>query len=135
MADAQHVVFTVRTHLGCPVNLSTVAKSKDYGFVSAAFRNDSGRSIEGVDLRVSLSTDLGEEVIEGAGFYLALEPGQVKRLELGLGSMKEINERTKLTRKEITQVTLFVESVRFSDGTDWSDSGPFIMDQPPRPRQ
>src|SRR5579862_1824600 len=89
----QHVVFTTRTHPDCPVLMSSISQTKEAGFQSVSFRNDSGKSIDVLNLEVSFTSGSGEEVVERASFFATLAPGQTKRLEVYLGKVLELNER------------------------------------------
>ena len=43
MAHAQHIVFTMRTHPSCPVMITSVSPSKEFGFEQVTLLDDSGK--------------------------------------------------------------------------------------------
>ena len=52
MAYAQHIVFTMRTHPSCPVVITSVWPSKEFGFEQVTLLDDSGKPIDSMELRV-----------------------------------------------------------------------------------
>ena len=61
-ASAQNLVFTTRVHVACPVQMSAIAQTKDLGFQSVVFHNDTRKPIDTVHLSVSLWLESGEEI-------------------------------------------------------------------------
>jgi len=48
MAHAQHIVFTMRTHPSCPVVITSVSPSKEFGFEQVTLLDDSGKPIDSI---------------------------------------------------------------------------------------
>ena len=48
MAYAQHIVFTMRTHPSCPVVITSVSPSKEFGFEQVTLLDDSGKTDEAI---------------------------------------------------------------------------------------
>src|SRR5271167_936988 len=131
-ASAQSLVFTTRVHLACPIQMSAIAQTKDIGFDSAVFRNESKKAIEVIHLNVSLHTESGEEIVEKASLLVNLAPGESKRVSIGLGRVQELAAKAHNSRRPVVQAILFVQSADFADGTLWSGDEPAIND-PVRP--
>jgi hypothetical protein len=127
-ASAQNLVFTTKVHLACPVHMSAIAQTKDVGFDSVLFRNESKKTIDTVQLNVSLTTESGEEIVEKATFLLMLTPGQSRRVSVGLGHVPELTNKAHLSHWRVVQATLFVASADFTDGTQWDGAEPYIND-------
>jgi hypothetical protein len=132
LAHEQRLVFTTRTHPSCPVLVSAPSESKDFGFHSLTFRNDSRKTIAALQLKVTISTgNAQEEVVDSRRVPIALEPGETKRLEVHLASVQGSKQKASALRQEIASVMLFVESAEFSDGTQWTGDEP-QLDVPTR---
>jgi hypothetical protein len=127
-ASAQSLVFTTRVHLACPVQMSAIAQTKDLGFQSVVFHNDSKKTIDTVYLNVSLATESGEEIVEKASFLVMLAPGESKRVNVGMGRVPELTNKAHASRRTVVQAILFVQAVDFADGVSWSGDEPFIND-------
>src|SRR5215831_16043362 len=69
LADAQRLVFTMRTHPTCPVWITSTSQSKDYGFQTLTFASDSDKVIASVNLSVVLVNGEQEEVVDGNRVY------------------------------------------------------------------
>ena len=67
LAQAEHLVFTTVVPGTCPVWFSAPEKSKDFGFQSLEFLNDSDKSLQFLRLKVTFATDKREqeEVVDG----------------------------------------------------------------------
>jgi hypothetical protein len=130
--SAQSLVFTTRVHLACPVQMSAIAQTKDLGFQSVLFHNDSKKTIDTVHLNVSLATESGEEVVEKASFLVMLAPGETKRVNVGMGRVTELSNKAHVSHRPVVQAILFVQAVDFADGVSWSGDEPAI-DVPIRP--
>jgi hypothetical protein len=138
LAGGERVVFTMRTHPMCPILISSPIASGEYAFQSVAFRNDSPKAIDAVNLRVGFATEAGEEVVEGGRIIVHLGPGEEKRLNISLGRIDTLNRMAGASSHDMTRAVLFAESAEFSDGQEWR-SGDLIDDQliddsPLRPR-
>jgi len=121
-AHAERLVFTMLTSPTCPVLASAAEPSKDFGFQSVLFRNDSEKSIRAVYLTVTFYTAQSrdyEEVVDSAHVYLDLEPGEEKRLDVFLGRIEALSQKAKSARQEVAWVKLFIDSAEFSDGSRW----------------
>jgi hypothetical protein len=132
-AQAQNLAFTSRTHPTCPVEVSALSGSRDAGFQSALLRNETHYFVDSVRINVSFSTTSGEEIVETADFAVQLAAGQGKRVNLGLGKIRELTERGRFSQDKIIRIVLFIESARFSDGTEWRGDEPLVYDplEPP----
>jgi len=127
-AGEQSLVFTTRVHLACPVQMSSIAQTKDIGFDSVVFRNESKKAIDVIHLNLGLISESGEEIVEKASVLVMLAPGQSKRMNVGMGRVQELTNKAHLSRRQVVQATLFVASVDFMDGTRWSGDEPSIND-------
>lgn len=132
-ASAQSLVFTTRVHVACPVLMSAIAQTKDVGFYSVVFHNDSKKAIDTVHVSVSLWLESGEEIVEKASFLVMLAPGESKRVNVGLGRVAELTNKIRSSHRPVVQAILFVHTVDFEDGTTWSGDEPYI-DIPAQPR-
>ena len=136
LAQAQHIYFTSLIPPTCPVVLEGLTHSKDFGFQSVFFHNDSDQTVESVHLKVTISSaQTAEQVVDGGHIFIALEPGERKSQDVFLGRMQSLNQRAKFDHLEIARATISVESVEFADGSRWYAEGPVIFDptEPPRP--
>jgi len=124
-ASAQQIVFTSRTPLDCPLTIGTIENSKDTGFQFVTLRNDSRQPLLAGTLSVSLLSDSGEETVETAAFLLDLQPGESKRVELGMGKIRDITEKIHAAQSRTARAILFVDSIDYSDGERW------VVGQPP----
>jgi hypothetical protein len=127
LAHEEHIVFTTRTHPSCPVLISARSESTDFGFQAITVRNDSRKAIRALQLRVTISSGgAQDEVIESRRVPVALEPGEIKRLDVRLGNVQGSRQKARALRQEIASVMLFVESAEFSDGTQWNGDEPVL---------
>jgi hypothetical protein len=129
LAHAEHLVFTTVTPGTSPVWISAPEQSKDFGFQSLAFLNDSDKSIESLHLKVTFSTgrpDELEEVVDGGDVYVMLEPGEQKRLDVFLGRIEALNQKLRSMKEQVAWVKITVESAEFTDGSRWDPDGPQI---------
>lgn len=136
LAQAQHIYFTTLTPPTCPVVVESLTQSKDFGFQSALFRNDSGQVVESVHLKVTLSSaQRPEQIVDSGHIYIALEPGDRKSQDLFLGRMQALNQRAKFDHLDVARAMISVESVEFTDGSRWNVDGPVVFDpvEPARP--
>lgn len=129
-AASPYLVFTTRTHPRCPIAISSIAQSKETGFQAMTFHNDSEIAIHSVRLRVTFVADSKEEMAETADLSVMLDPRQDKRVDVGLGRIRELTQRAGSAR--FATVILFVDSIQFSDGTQWKSDEPVLMDSPDR---
>ena len=136
-AQAEHLVFTTVVPGNCPVWFSAPEKSKDFGFQSLEFLNDSSKSLQSLRLKVTFSTDAREqeEVVDSGHVYTDLEPGQQKRLDVFLGRISALSQKLKSVGREVAWVKITVETVEFADGSRWEPGAPVINDpvEPARP--
>jgi hypothetical protein len=134
LTAAQPLVLTIRTHPTCPIETSAVTESKEFGFQSATFRNESPIFVESLNLKVEFGAGAKEEVIDSVRIRVHLAPGEEKRFEVQLGRMQQLNQKLQSSGQEFARVVLFVDSAEFSDGTEWSSEEPVINDpvNPPR---
>jgi hypothetical protein len=137
LAQAEHLVFTTVVPGTCPVWFSSPEKSKDFGFQSLEFLNDSGKPLQSLRLKVTFLTEARdlEEVVDGGYVYTDLEPGQQKRLNVFMGRISALTQKLKSAKREIAWVKITVESVEFADGSRWEPEAPVINDpvEPLRP--
>lgn len=136
LAHSQHIYFTTLTPPTCPVVLEQLTESKDFGFQSALFRNDSSQIVESVHLKVTLSSaQRPEEIVDSGHIYIAIEPGERKSQDLFLGRVQALNQRAKSDHLNVARAMISVESVEFADGSRWNVDGPVVFDpiEPARP--
>jgi hypothetical protein len=137
LAGGERVVFTMRTPPTCPLLISGPAASSEFGFQSVAFRNESPKGIDAVNLRVAFATEAGEEVVEGGRILVHLAPGEERRVNVSLGRIDAVNRMAGASKHDLARAILFAESAEFSDGQEWT-AGDLIDDQliddgPPKP--
>ena len=125
-AHGQHLVFTMMTHPNCPVVITSVAPSKDFGFQSVMMTNDSPKAISAVDVKVVFATARAEEEsVDGGHVYATIESGERKSVDLFLGRISALKQRAKELKLDVARAIVLVEAVEFSDGTRW-DPGVLI---------
>lgn len=132
LAHAGHLVFTTITSPSCPVWISAPEQSKDFGFQSLVVLNDSDNSIESLHLKVTFSTgrqDQLEEIVDSGHVYIALEPGEQKRLDVFLGRIEALSQKLRSMKQEVAWVKITVESAEFKDGSRWDPAAP-VLDLP-----
>ena len=134
MAHAQHIVFTMRTHPSCPVVITSVSPSKEFGFEQVTLLDDSGKPIDSMELRVVLATDSREEVVDGGRLFAKLAPGERKSVDTFLGRIRALTQRAQELRQTEARAIVYVESVEFSDGTRWDGTEP-VVEIPVQPTQ
>jgi hypothetical protein len=136
LAQAEHLVFTTVVPGSCPVWFSAPEKSKDFGFQSIEFLNDSDKFLQSLRLKVTFSTDPREqeEVVDSGYLYTDLEPGQQKRLDVFLGRISALSQKLKSVGREVAWVKITVEAVEFADGSRWEPGALVINDPVERPR-
>jgi len=132
LAQAQRLVFTMRTHPTCPVWITSTSQSKDYGFQTLTFASDSGKVIASVNLSVVLVNGEQEEVVDGNRIYVGLESGERKEANVFLGRMPALTQRAKELKLDVGRAIVFVDSVDFADGTRW-DPHVQVVDIPVAP--
>jgi hypothetical protein len=133
-AYGQRIDFTMRTHPACPVSISATSASKEYGFQTITFHNDSRKPVDFLYLRVTFSTaGSSEEVIDGGYIAVRLERGDEKRFDIYLGEVEALRGKVRSVKQESAKVVLFVESADFSDGTQWAWND-VVIDSPPDKR-
>lgn len=132
VSHAQHIYFTTLTPATCPVVMEGLTHSKDFGFQSAFFHNDSSQAVESIHLKVTLSSaGKPEQIVDSGHIYISIEPGDRKSQDLFLGRMQSLNQRAKFDHLEIARAMISVESVEFADGSRWSVDGPVVFDPLP----
>ena len=57
--------------------------------------------------------------MDSAHIYIALEPGEQKRMDVSLGRIQALTQKVKSVGQGVAWVKLFVDSAEFSDGTRW----------------
>jgi hypothetical protein len=129
LAYGQRVVFTMVTPGTSPVVIASVVSSHDYGFQSLMLLNDSEKTIESIRFRVTMK----DEVVDGGNIFAKLEPGDRKSVDVFLGRMSAMTQRARELKLEVARAIVTVESVDFSDGTQWSGDQP-ERDTPIGPR-
>jgi hypothetical protein len=135
MVHAQHIVFTMRTHPSCPVVITSVSPSKEFGFEQVTLLDDSAKPIDSMELRVVLATDSQEEVVDGGRVFAKLAPGERKSIDVFLGQIRALTQRARELGQTEARAVVYVESVEFPDGTEWDGTEPVveIPIQPTRP--
>jgi hypothetical protein len=129
-AQAEHLVFTTVVPGSCPVWFSGPEASKDFGFQSLEFFNDSNKSLQYLRLKVTFSTEAREpeEVVDGSYLYTDLEPGQQKRLDVFLGRISALSQKLESLGRKVAWVKITVEAVEFADGSRWEPGAAVIND-------
>ena len=129
LAHAQHLVFTTVTPGTCPLWISAPEQSKEFGFQSLDFLNDSDQAIQSVQLKVTFATgrlDQPEEIVDSGHVYVSLDPGEQKRMDVFLGRVDALTQKLRSMGQEVAWVKITVESVDFSDGSSWDPDGPLV---------
>ena len=137
MAHAQHIVFTMRTHLKekhgaahLPADLAV----EDWGVTYDQIEPHYWYAEQVMELRVVLATDSREEVVDGGRVFAKLAPGERKSVDTFLGQIRALTERAQELRQTEARAIVYVESVEFSDGTQWAGTEP-VVDIPVQPTQ
>lgn len=123
-ALCQQVAFTTRNLLDCPVEISSFAGSKAYGFESVVLRNEGDRTLAAVYLQVAFRNGPEDEVVEERRVDVEIEPHGSKRANADLGHAEGLRLKAKSAREEKTLAILSVKRVEFTDGTGWESKGP-----------
>ncbi len=118
-ALCQQVAFTTRNLVDCPVEISSFAESKVYGFDSVVLRNDGDRAMTAVYLQVTFRNGRDDEVVEDRRVDVEIEPQGSKRAIAGLGHIEGLRLKTKSAREQKALAILSVKQVEFVDGTGW----------------
>lgn len=134
LAHAQHIVFTMRTHPTCPVLISSLTSSNDFGFQTLALVGDSEKPIESMYLTVVLVSDSREEVVDGGRIFARLDSGERKTVDAFLGRIQALTERAKEWKLPLARAIVYVDSVEFADGTRW-DAREVVLEPRPQPPQ
>lgn len=134
LAQAQHLVFTMRTFPTCPVVISSIQSSPEYGFHSLHLLDDSNKAIVSMRLSVAIALNPDEEVVDGGTVYVSLKPGDRKNVDVFLGEMRSLTEKAKQLHLTVARAIVYVETVDFADGTRW-DPRVQVPDVPARPLQ
>ncbi|HEY7388939.1 MAG TPA: hypothetical protein VH640_10560 [Bryobacteraceae bacterium] len=101
-AHAQHLVFTTATPGTSPVWISSPERSKDFGFQSLEILNDSDEAISAVYLKAMFSVEGSpEELADSGHVYVALDPGERKRLDVFLGRIEALGQKLRAARQEV----------------------------------
>ena len=119
LAQAQHLVFTMRTFPTCPVVISSIESSPEYGFQSLHLLDDSNKAIASIRLSVAIARDPDEEVVDGGTIYVNLKPGDRKSIDVFLGQIRSLTEKAKELHLTVARAIVYVETVDFADGTRW----------------
>lgn len=119
LVQAQHLVFTMRTFPTCPVLISSIESSPEYGFQSLSVLDDSGQGIASIRLSVVLTLGSDEQVVDGGTVYVNLQPGDHKDIDVFLGQRRSLTERAKELHLTVARAIVYVETVDFADGTRW----------------
>src|ERR1700680_2942552 len=109
LTQGEQLVFTMRTQMSCPVAMSKISPSTEYGFQKVTFRNESKKSIRAVNLELAFSnaeSDSREEIVEGGRMVVLLQPEEEKRLDVRLGHTQTLQQRAKYLKHRITRVVL-----------------------------
>jgi hypothetical protein len=125
-AHGQHLVFTMVTPASAPLMISAVSSSRDYGFQSLTLVNDSDKTIESVLFRVTING----EVVDGGRVFAALEPGEIKSINVFLGRMTALIQRARELRVGVARAIVTVDSVDFSNGIQWTRDEQPVWDIP-----
>lgn len=132
-AYPQHVFFTMLTPASSPLVISSVASSRDFGFQSLTLTNDSDKAIESVRLKVVLTVPKSsDEWVDGGRVFVHLEPGARQQIDAFLGRIRALTQRARELKLNLARAIVTVESVDFSDGTQWT-GGPPTQDIPVQP--
>ena len=126
LAQAQHLVFTMRTFPTCPVLISSIESSPEYGFQSLSVLDDSGKGIASIRLSVVLTLGSDEQVVDGGTVYVNLQPGDHKDIDVFLGQRRSLMQAAQELHLSVARAIVFVESVDFADGTRWDPGAPAV---------
>ena len=137
-AHGQRLIFTMVTPATCPLVISSVSSSPDYGFQSLTILNDSDRAVESIRFRVVLTAVARrDEVADGGHVFVKLEPGDRKNVDVFLGRRRALTQLARELKLDIARAIVTVEAVDFRDGTQWTGDPPVVgvPEQPqPAPR-
>lgn len=77
---------------------------------------------------VTLSGAGDKEQVESVSLAAKLARSESRRVELGLGNLRELYRKAKGIDQEFAVVVLSIESVQFADGAEWRAGEPLIYD-------
>lgn len=127
LPGGERTIYTSRTHMMCPILISDIGSSGEFGFESVTMLNESRRPVRAVNLRVTLSIGHNEEEsIDGGRFPVELAPGEKKRVDVNLAKARAVELRARSVKEPIVRAVVFVESVEFDDGSMWNENGPVL---------
>jgi hypothetical protein len=133
-AHGQRLVFTMVTPATCPLVISSVSSSPDYGFQALTILNDSDRPVESIRFKVVLTAVARrDEVADGGHVFVKLDPGDKKNVDVFLGRRSALSQLARELKLDIARAIVTVEAVDFSDGTQWTGDPPAV-DIPIEPR-
>jgi hypothetical protein len=137
-AQGQRLVFTMVTPASCPVVISSVSSSPDYGFQALTILNDSERPLESIRFKVVLTAVARrDEVADGGHVFVKLEPGDKKNVDVFLGRRSALAQLARELKLDFARAIVTVEAVDFRDGSQWTGDPPVVgvPEQPqPAPR-
>ena len=126
-AHGQRLVFTMVTPATCPLVISSVSSSLDYGFQALTIFNDSELAVESIRFKVVLTAVAGrDEVADGGHVFVKLEPGDKKNVDVFLGRKSALTQLARELKLDIARAIVTVEAVDFSDGTQWTGDPPAV---------
>ena len=134
-AHGQRLVFTMVTPATCPLVISSVSSSPDYGFQSLTILNDSDRAVESIRFKVVLTAVARrDEVADGGHVFVKLEPGDRKNVDVFLGRRRALTQFARELKLDIARAIVTVEAVDFRDGTQWTGDPPVVgVPEQPQP--
>jgi hypothetical protein len=121
-AFCQELAFTSRMYVQSPVVISSVQRSKDFGFDSLMLRNDGTDAINAVHFQITLRTNAGDEIADERRVTVDLQPRESKRLFIGLAHIDALKDLAKSRKQTSALLILTIESVEFLNGGEWKQT-------------
>jgi hypothetical protein len=122
VAFSQQMAFTSRTYVQSPVIISSVERSKEFGFDSVVLRNDAPNPIRAVHFQIVFRSGAGDEIADERRVAVTLEPRDSKRLIVGLAQIEGLRQQARSRKQASALVILTIESVEFEGGGEWKQT-------------
>jgi hypothetical protein len=121
-AFCQQLAFTSRTYVQSPILITSMDRSRDFGFDSVALRNDGPKAISAVHFQITFRTSAGDEIADERRVVVSLDPRDSKRLTIGMAHIEGLRQQAKSRNQESALVIITIESVEFQDGSEWKQT-------------
>jgi hypothetical protein len=124
-ASGQQLAFTSRTYVQSPVVITSVERSKEYGFDSVMLFNDGSNAISAVHFQITFRAGGDneiDEIVDERRVAVSLEPRDSKRLTISLAQIEGLKQQAKSRKQASALLIITIESVEFQDGGEWKQT-------------